>query len=205
MKLQHIHVNDNKRLSAALLFILLPINSNAANMAGLAEFYIHLITFIVIIWVGLTIGVAYLLRRQPPQKRTKLTLLFLFLPILWIGIFILKEYAVSGYQSRPELTTKTLEVCGANFPSGSHAKYDGEGGFFGWGAKRTLVEIESPHPIQFGDAFIDKLIFIRDYCSNNEARAIISSGTLIYGLPCKEATFSYSSTKRPELISCFFG
>ncbi|AXF25594.1 hypothetical protein CUJ89_34665 [Burkholderia pyrrocinia] len=185
----------------ALPFALFPSVSRAeaGELGGIA---MAALTVASVFWVVLTLVVFVLLRRRMPiLKRLACTVLFFFLPALLLGGELLKEYALDGYSGRDEVTTQPLVVLGATFPPGSHAVYDGAGGFFGWGAKRALQSIHSPHPVLLGNVPIDGLIFIPENCCDR-ARAEVSAGTIIDGLPCGDAVFDLTPTG-PALRSCF--
>lgn len=174
-------------------------HAEAGELGGIA---MAALTVASVFWVVMTLVVfALLLRRMPMPKRLAFTVLFFFLPALLLGGELLKEYALDGYSGRDEVTTQPLVVLGVTFPPGSHAVYDGAGGFFGWGAKRTLQSIHGPHPVLLGKVPIDGLIFIPENCCD-QARAEVSAGTIIDGLPCGDAVFDLTAAG-PALKSCF--
>ena len=144
---------------------------------------------------------AWFLRQMPLLKRLAWTVLFFCLPVLTLGGELLTEYALGGYRGRDEVTTKPLVVLGATFPPGSHAVYDGEGGFFGWGAKRTLQSSHAPQSVLLGNVPIDGLIFIPESCCDR-ARAEVTAGTVIDGWPCGETNFDLTPAG-PAIRSCF--
>lgn len=185
----------------ALLSALFPSMSHAeaGELGGIA---MAAFTFSSAVWIVLTLVVfVWVLRRLPLLKRLACTVLFFFLPLFMLGGALLKDYALDGYIDRPEVTTKPMVVFGATFPPGSQARYNGEGGLFGWGAKRTLQSIHGPHPVLLGNVPIDGLIFIPENCCE-QARAEVSAGTVIDGLPCGDTVFDLTPAG-PALRSCF--
>ncbi|MCA8233184.1 hypothetical protein [Burkholderia cenocepacia] len=185
----------------ALLLALFPSTTHA-DAGELGRIAMAAFTFASAVWVLLTLVVfAWFLRRMPLLKRLAWTVLFFCLPVLTLGGELLTEYALGGYRGRDEVTTKPLVVLGATFPPGSHAVYDGEGGFFGWGAKRTLQSIHAPQSVLLGNVPIDGLIFIPESCCDR-ARAEVTAGTVIDGWPCGETNFDLTPAG-PAIRSCF--
>ncbi|WP_338641563.1 hypothetical protein [Burkholderia pyrrocinia] len=188
-------------MTAALLLALVPSVSRAeaGELGGIA---MAAFTGASAFWVVMTLLVfLLLLRRMPMPKRVACTALFFFLPVLLCGAELLREYALDGYHDREEVTIRSQEVLGVTFPPGSHAVYNGDGRFFGWGAKRTLQSIHSPRPVLLGNVPIDGLIFIPENCCDR-ARAEVSAGTVIDGWPCGDTNFDLTPAG-PALRSCF--
>ncbi|MDP9651653.1 hypothetical protein [Paraburkholderia caledonica] len=187
---------------SALLFLLLPTVSHAeaGELGGVAVFAV---TVCSLIWVTLTLLVFLLFRRRLPiLKRIGLSALFLFLPVLLLGGEFLKEYAFGEYTStRTEVTTKSSDVLGVTFPPGSHAEYEQTGGFFSWGANRTLHAIHSPRPVMLGNVSINAMIYIPENCCG-QVRVEVSENVNINGWSCGDATFDLTPAG-PALRSCF--
>lgn len=201
MRLRRLRSRFGQFALPALLSALFPSVSHAeaGELGGIA---MAAVTFSSTVWVVLTVVVfVWFLRRLPLLKRFACTVLFFCLPALLIGGMALWEYALDGYTDRPEVTTKPLVVLGVTFPPGSQAHYDGAGGFFGWGAKRTLQSIHGPRPVLLGNVPIDGLIFIPENCCDR-ARAEVSAGTIVDGLPCGDTMFDLTPAG-PALRSCF--
>lgn len=185
----------------ALPLALLPTMSHA-EAGDVGSLAVVVLAVYLAIWVAVTVAVFLFLRRRLPMpKRLACTVLFFFLPALLLGGALLKDYALDGYSDRAEITTKPLEVLSVTFPPGSHAVYNGEGGLFGWGAKRTLQSIHSPRPVLLGNVPIDGLIFIPENCCDR-ARAEVSAGAVIDGWPCGDTNFDLTPAG-PALRSCF--
>ncbi|NTX30502.1 hypothetical protein HT746_25865 [Burkholderia pyrrocinia] len=201
MRLRHIRSRFAKLALPALLLAPFPSASHAeaGELGGIA---MAAVTFSSAVWVVLTLAVfVWFFRRLPLLKRLACTVLFFCLPALLIGGMGLAEYALDGYTDRPEVTAKPLVVLGVTFPPGSQANYNGAGGLFGWGAKRTLESIHGPRPVLLGNVPIDGLIFIPENCCDR-ARAEVSAGTIVNGWPCGDAMFDLTPAG-PALRSCF--
>ncbi|MDR0242222.1 MAG: hypothetical protein LBJ65_11535 [Burkholderia sp.] len=201
MRFRHVPPRSGKFALPALPLALFPSVSHAeaGELGGIA---MAALTVASVIWIVLTVLMFVLVcRRLPMPKRLACSVLFFFMPFLLLGGELLREYALGGYVERPEVTTQPQEVLGATFPPGSRAVYNGEGGFFGWGAKRTLQSIHSPRPVLLGNVPIDGLIFIPENCCD-QARAEVSAGTVIDGWPCGDTMFDLTPAG-PALRSCF--
>lgn len=187
---------------AALLFSVIP-SLSYADVGSLGGVVVFFATAAGAIWIVLTL-LAFLLffRRFALLKRLGLTVLFFFLPALLLGGELLKEYAFGeGYAQKTEVTTKPLAVLGVTFPPGSHVEYEQTGGFFGWGADRTLQNISSPHPVMLGHVPITGLLFVQNNCCN-QVRAQVSEGVTVNGWPCGDTTFDLTPSG-PVLHACF--
>jgi hypothetical protein len=184
-----------------LLLVLFPSASyaEAGELGGIAMFAFN--AFLVL-WVGLTLLLLVLLRKLSWGKRLGWGALFLFSPVLLLALALLKAYAFGESTDEvTELTRQPLTVYGATFPPGSRASYDQSGGFFGWHAERTLLEIHGPGPVLMGKLHIDGFIFIQNN-SGNEVRVELSPGEAIDGWPCGDTTVDLEPNG-PVFQSCF--
>jgi hypothetical protein len=116
---------------------------------------------------------------------------------------MLKEYAFGeGYAEVTKTTRAPLVVASATFPPGSHAHYEQKGGFFGWRAQRTLLDIQSPQPILLGNIRISGLM-VDQY--SDQIRLTLSADQVIDGWPCAAAAEAdiYLTPSGPALQSCW--
>lgn len=142
----------------ALLFLLLPAICYA-DVGDVGRVAMFAIGIFLVMWGGLSIGVFLANRRQvSARKRFGLACLFFVSPAVCLMLVLGEEYAFGdSYTQVTETTGRPLVVAGITFPAGSRAHYEQKGGFFGWHAQRTLLDIHSPHAISLGDVHIDGL------------------------------------------------
>ncbi|MDB5775188.1 MAG: hypothetical protein JWP38_1321 [Herbaspirillum sp.] len=187
----------------ALLLALFPPSSRAdvGNLGGLVQVAL---TISGLVWVGLTVTVFVLLRRRlSAGKRVVGSVLFFFAPVLFVALASFKEYAFGEYTTEvTETTREPLAVAGTVFPAGSRAHYEQTGGFFGWRAQHTLLDIHSARPVWLGTIRIEALTLDRD---SDQLTLNLSGDQVLNGWLCAggEYTLMWTTPKGLQLDSCW--
>ncbi|CAL8479616.1 hypothetical protein [Caballeronia sp. S22] len=199
-------MNSLKRpnsLLLALLLTLFPLSSRA-DVGNLGALAIPALSVAATVWALLTVFAFFLLRRRLTlAKRISASILLFFSPVLWLALIGLKGYAFGEFYSEvTETTHEPVSAASATFPPGSRAHYEQTGGFFGWHARRELLDIQNPQPVKLGDLRIDGLKLDR---YSAQLHLSLSQNQMLDGWLCAagEYTIVDATSNGYELNSCW--
>jgi len=178
-------MNRSKQSWWLALLTLFPLSSRA-DVGSLGGVVMPALIVALVVWICLTLLVFVLSRRLTIFKRIAATVLFLIAPVLICAIIAFKWYAFGDFATdATEVTRESVSVGGAVFPAGSQAHYKQQGGFFGWRAERTLLDVQSSSAVPLGDLYIYRLAIDGDHL-----QVAMIRGQTLDGWPCASGPYT---------------